>query len=192
MEKARFLNLLWVPHYHRAPINLIVIKQLLCLVHYGCQCLEDSIPITDMLIHMITLLPHSGLNPTKALGRKTGKRDLAERMTDKFKLVKKLHGYSISSINSPVVKVDAQILVGKIMRKCHVDEVPTLVVSLVVQCAKGVQFNWVHYLCSDFLVNCREATDQRNTSHYSWILLSIVLVAWKLLEDSQFPLMFPW
>ncbi len=54
VEKAGLLNLLWVPHYHHTPINLIVIKQLLCLVHDGCLWLEDSIPITNMLIDRIT------------------------------------------------------------------------------------------------------------------------------------------
>lgn len=36
VNKSGLLNLLWVPQYHRAPINLTVIKQLLCLVHDGC------------------------------------------------------------------------------------------------------------------------------------------------------------
>lgn len=35
IEKAGFLNLLWVPHYHYAPVIMIAIKQLLCLVHDG-------------------------------------------------------------------------------------------------------------------------------------------------------------
>ena len=55
--------------------------------------MEEPIPITDMMIHRITLLRHSGLNLAKAFGRKTGEHDLAEWMKDKFKLVKKLRGY---------------------------------------------------------------------------------------------------
>ena len=132
VDKARLLNLLWVPHYHRAPINLIIIKQLLCLVHDGCLWLGESVPITDMLIHRITLLPHSGLNLAKEFCGKTGEHDLVERMKDKFKLVKNLRGYSISSITDPTVKVAIHILAGKIMRKGHADEVPLPVVSLAV------------------------------------------------------------
>jgi len=75
------------------------------------------------------------------LGRKIGEHDLAEKMKDKFKLVKKLHGYSISSITNPTVKVATQILARKIMRKCHADEVSTLLVSLVAQCMEGIQLN---------------------------------------------------
>ena len=36
VEKAGLLNLLWVPHFHRKPITIFVIKQLLCLMHDGC------------------------------------------------------------------------------------------------------------------------------------------------------------
>ena len=67
------------------------------------------------------------------------------------------------------------------------DEVPALVVVLAMQCTEGVQFNWADYLCRQFLENCREAQEQRKTFHYAWLLLSIVLVAWELLENSQFP-----
>lgn len=54
-------------------------------------------------------------------------------MNEKFKLVKKLHGYSIISITDPMVKVATQILDGKVPRKCRVDEVPTPVVSLATE-----------------------------------------------------------
>jgi len=75
------------------------------------------IPITDMLIHQIMLLPHSGLNPAKEFDRKTSEHDLTERMKKKFNLVKKPHEYSITSITNPMVKISTQILVGKVMRK---------------------------------------------------------------------------
>lgn len=58
----------------------------------------------------------------------------------------------------------------------------TLFVSLVAQCAEGVQFNWVLYLCGEFLANYRETQDQSKTFHFYWSLLSIVLVAWELPE----------
>ena len=35
-------------------------------------------------------------------------------------------------------------------------------------------------------MNCHEAQDESKTFHYVWLMLSIVLVAWELLEDSQF------
>jgi len=68
-------------------------------------------------------------------------RDLAKKMKDKFKLVKKLCRYSIINISNPAVKIAMQILARKVMRKFCVDEVLTPVVSLATQCAKGIQFN---------------------------------------------------
>jgi len=65
--------------------------------------------------------------------------------------------------------------------------VPAPVVSLTAHCAEGIQFNWANYLCGEFLANCHEAQEQGKKFHYAWLLLSIVLVAWELLEDSQFP-----
>jgi len=59
-----------------------------------------------------------------------------EAMKEKYKLVKKLRGYAISSISDPVVKVATQILVGKVMRMCHGDEVSTPVIRLAAQCTK--------------------------------------------------------
>jgi len=138
VNKVGLLNLLWVPHYHHAPINLTVINQLLFLLHDRCLWLSELILIMDMLVHLITLLPHSGLNLAKVFGGKTSECDLAENMKDKFKLVKKLHGHSTTNISDPTVKVTTQILVGKVMRKCHADKVLTRVVSLVAQCMEVV------------------------------------------------------
>lgn len=36
-------------------------------------------------------------------------------------------------------------------------------------------------------MNCHEAQEQGKTFHYAWLLFSIVLVAWKLPKDNQFP-----
>jgi len=89
---------------------MIMIKQLLCLVHDGCLWLDDLIPITDMLIHRITLLSQVGENPTMEFGGKIGECELAKAMKDKFKFTKKSRGYSITSIANPAVKVVVKIL----------------------------------------------------------------------------------
>jgi len=67
------------------------------------------------------------------------------------------------------------------------DEVLAPVVSLATQCEKGVQYNWAKYPCKEFLAHYREAQEESKLFHYAWLLLSIVLVAWRLPEDSQFP-----
>ena len=58
-----------------------------------------------------------------AFGGKLGEQNLTNQMKDKFKLANKSHGYSISSITDPTIKVATQIMAGKIMRKFHADEV---------------------------------------------------------------------
>jgi len=107
-------------------------------MHEECLWLSVPIPITDMLIHQIMLLLHSGLNLGKEFGRRMIERNLIEKMKEKFKLVKKPHGYSITSITNPAVQVATQIIAGKVMRKCHADEVLAPVISLAAQCTKGV------------------------------------------------------
>lgn len=66
---------------------------------------------------------------------------IAEATKKKYKLEKKKSGYAISSIKEKVVRVVTQILVGKVMCKCRVDELHAVVVALVEQCIEGVQFN---------------------------------------------------
>lgn len=169
IDKARLLNLLWVLHYNCTPITMVVIKQLLCLVHDGFLCLEEPIPITDMVIHKITRLPYTRENLAMEFGKKAGEYVLAEAMKEKLKLVKKLRDYVISSIYEPTVKVVTQLLEGKVMRKGRVDEVSAPVIYLLAQCTEGVQFNLEHYLCREFLVNYREAKDLSKSFHYAWL-----------------------
>ena len=80
VEHLGLINLLWVPHYHRTPINTICVRQLLALVHDSCLLLEGPIPITNMLIHRIIHLYYKGMNPAKEFGGKIGKKDIVEIM----------------------------------------------------------------------------------------------------------------
>lgn len=66
------------------------------------------------------------------------------------------------------------------MRKCRDDEVLTPVVSLATQCSKGVQFNWVKYLCQELLDDCHEVQEEGKAFQYAWIVLFIILIAWRM------------
>jgi len=112
---------------------------------------------------------------------------LTEAMKAKYKLEKKNRGYAITNIKDKGVHVATQVMVDKVMIKCHTNEVPVPVVTLVEQCMEGIQFNWVEFLCMDFLLNCCKAQEQGKTFHYVWFILFILLVAGELPEDSQFP-----
>ena len=91
-----------------------------------------------MLIHRITRFPYQGVDSTEDFGRKTKEKQLVDKMKSKFGLVKKSCRYSIISITDKAVQFSTRILACKIMRKCHADKVLTSIISLAVQCAKGV------------------------------------------------------
>lgn len=141
--------------FHRAPITNFFIRQLLCLVHDAYLWLEEPIPITTELIHMISRLPCEGRDLVEIVG-KSGDLALAEAMKKKYKLERKYRGYVISSIRDKGVHVATQLLAKKVMRKCRANEVLATVVALAEQCAEGVQFNWAAFLYEEFLTNCKE------------------------------------
>lgn len=58
IEHEGFLNMLWVPHFICNIINTIYVHQFLVLIHDRCLWLGGTIPIDDMLVHKITLLPY--------------------------------------------------------------------------------------------------------------------------------------
>lgn len=137
MEKARLLNLLWVSHFHCAPIIIFIITQLLCLVDGGCLWLEEPIPFTEHLIHRITQLPCNGEDPTDISEGKSNDLAIMGAMKKKYKLENKKRGDAICNINEKLVRLATQILARKVMRKCYVDEVPVLVVALAEQCMEA-------------------------------------------------------
>lgn len=130
IEQAGLLHMLCVSHFHRSIINNFFFCQFLTLVHDGCLWLGETIPITHMLIHRITKLPYTGANVAKKFGGKIKEKELTDKMKTEYGLVRKSHGYSIHSIVDPMVWFATQILVGKVIRKCCVDEVSVLVISL--------------------------------------------------------------
>jgi len=130
VEKAGLLNLLWVLHFHHAPITIFVIRQLPFLVHDGYLWLEEPVPIMTDLIHCISWLPYKGKDPATIAEGKGSDLALVEAMKTKYKMEKKKSGYAISSIKDKEVYVATQIFVGKVMRKCHTDEVAAPMVAL--------------------------------------------------------------
>jgi len=76
--------------------------------------------------------------PCGHIERKGNVSAIAEAMKKNYKLEKKKRGYAISNIKEKAIRVAIQILAGKVMRKCHADEVPAPVVALAKQCTEGV------------------------------------------------------
>jgi len=90
-------------------------------------------------------------------------------MKKEYHLLKKSREYSVTSIIGQEVQFFAHILVGKVMRKSHVEKLLAPIVSLTAQCSKGVQFNWAQYLCEEFLENFCEVQEETKALHYTWL-----------------------
>lgn len=102
--------------------------------------MEELILITVNLIHRITHLPLKVNNPADIAGT-SSEGGLIKTVKAKYHWDKGKWGYVIASINDRAVQVATQLLAGKLMRKCHADEVPALVIALAKRYTEGVQFN---------------------------------------------------
>jgi len=78
--------------------------------------------MTD-LIHRIYQLPTKGNDPVTIVGTSSDV-GLAEAMKAKYKLEKWKRGYVVASIKDRGLHIATQLLAGKLMRKCCIDEVP--------------------------------------------------------------------
>ena len=74
-------------------------------------------------------------------------------MKDKYGLEKKTRGYDIPLIEDQLVKFSTRELDSKLMRKCHLNYVRTVVIELVHQCVESVQINLATFLLNEFLSN---------------------------------------
>jgi hypothetical protein len=84
------------------------------------------------------------------------------------------------------VRLACQLIAGKLVRKNHLTQVTGFIVDLAGKCVEGMQMNWVSYLINELEKDCREAQDQGYEFHFSWLLVLIAFVAWKMLEGVTF------
>jgi hypothetical protein len=85
------------------------------------------------------------------------------------------------------VHLTFQLIAGKIVRKNHPTQVTRFVVDFVGKCMEGMQMNWLSYLINELEKDCHEAQDQGYEFHFSWFLILIAFVTWKILEGATFP-----
>jgi hypothetical protein len=55
-----------------------------------------------------------------------------------------------------------------------------------MNCAEGLQMNWVKYLVNQLELDCREAQDQGYEFHFSWLLILITFIVWEMPEGATF------
>jgi hypothetical protein len=59
-------------------------------------------------------------------------------------------------------------------------------VDLAGKCIEGMQMNWVSYLINEMEKDCRKVQDQQYEFHFSWLLVMITFVTWKISEGASF------
>ena len=95
-------------------------------------------------------------------------------------------GYKVASIQDGAMRLACQLIVGMLVRKNHPTQVTGFVVYLIGKCVEGMQMNWASYLDNELEKNYREAQDQGYEIHFSWLLVLMAFVTWKMLEGETF------
>jgi hypothetical protein len=112
---------------------------------------------------------------------------LTQRIKETYNDVDKgTRGYKVASIHNGTVCLSYQMIAGKLLCKNQPTQVIGFVVDLTGKCAEGLQMNWAKYLVNQLELDYREAQDQGYTFHFSWLLLLIAFIAWKMLEGVTF------
>jgi hypothetical protein len=129
-----------------------------------------------------------GPNPHQFYSGKTSDRSLAHRIKEDYDDVEKgKRGYMVSSIQDGAVRLNFQLIAGKLVRKNRPTQVTGFIVDLAWKCVEDMQMNSVSYLVNELEKDCREGQDQGYEFHFSWLLILITFISWQMLEGATFP-----
>lgn len=95
-------------------------------------------------------------HPLECVGKKY-EGDTAEYVRKTYHVERNTQGFVIKSITDPATQMGTILLDCKLMRRCQVATVPTYVIRLANQCAKGVCLTLSQYLSDEFLANVHES-----------------------------------
>jgi hypothetical protein len=144
--------------------------------------------VDPTLIHQITGLSVKGPDPQQFYPGKASDHSLAQRIKEAYGEVEKgKRGYKVASIQDGTVCLTCQLIAGKLVRKNCPTQVTGFMVDLAGKCVEGMQMNWVNYLVNELEKDCREAQDLGYEFHYSWLIILITFVTWKMPEGATFP-----
>ena len=93
LQPSGLLNLLQIPHFGRSNEINVVIKVLLSCVHGGHLWLDCRVDITIDLIHWITGLSKTGIDPTAHFVGKDQDKKLAARLIKMYNLTRRGWAY---------------------------------------------------------------------------------------------------
>jgi hypothetical protein len=89
------------------------------------------------------------------------------------------------------VHLACELIASNIVRKNHPTQVTRFVVDLAGKCVEGMQMNWVSYLINELKKYCRKAQDQGYEFHFSWMIVLISFITWKMPEGCNLCKMKP-
>jgi hypothetical protein len=147
LSQSTLLNAMNIPHFGRHQEVNACVKLLLSCYHGGYLWLNCYIIVDLTLINQITGLSMQGIDPQDFYPRKSMDHVLAQRIKDTYGDVEKgTRGYKVASIQSSVVCLACQLIVGKLFYNNRPTQVIGFVVDLTGKCMEGLQMNWVKYL----------------------------------------------
>jgi hypothetical protein len=98
-----------------------------------------------------------------------------------------MRGYNVASIQNGKVRLAFQLIAKNLVRKNIPTEVTGFFIDLARKCMEGLQMNWVNYIFNQLELDCHEAQDQGYEFHFTWLLILIYFISWKMLESANFP-----
>lgn len=97
-----------------------------------------------------------GPHPMKGFDKKYEQK-VANEVQEKYKVDHNKRGFIVETTTDSRMRMGTLLLACKMMCKCRASVVPAYVIQVAGRCEKGVCYNWLQYLCEEFLYNVREA-----------------------------------
>jgi hypothetical protein len=158
LAQSTFLNIMKILHFGRHQEVNVYVKLLLASYHRGYLWLDHRMIVDPTLINRITGLSMQDLDPHAYYPGKTTDRALAQKIKEAYGDVEKgARGYKVASIESGIVRLSCQLIIGKLVCKNRPTQVSGFVVDLAGKCSEGLQMNWAKYLVNQLEIDCREA-----------------------------------
>ena len=103
LQPSGLLNLLQIPHFLRSNKINVVIKVLLSYMHGGHLWLDCRVDIMINLIHLITGLRKTSVNPMTHFMAKDQEKNLVVRLINKYNLTRGGQAYDAMQIEDKLL-----------------------------------------------------------------------------------------
>jgi hypothetical protein len=72
------------------------------------------------------------------------------------------------------------LIADNLIKKNHPMQDTGFIVDLTGKCMEGMKMNWASYLINELEKDYHEVQDQGCEFHFSWLLVCIIFVSWKM------------